>query len=219
MVQRQSSNKARNLTLVHLVSLWVSKLATLITFQCLWEWRPCRDQPSKSITHRQGGGAPKHTEAFATQAKLQVSGSTSTRSSINGHATVNCTPIDTSNTQESTMPHKECAFCNSPKLSIVAENALAFAIRDTSPARPLHTLIIPKRHVVDIFETSADEREAMHELAVQCSEKICDEDPRVGGFNFGSNAIPICNLQALIEQAARAFIATCNQFTMLTLSA
>eukprot|EP01032_Pedospumella_encystans_P014570 gene14570-16725_t len=156
MVQRQSSNKARNLTLVHLVSLW-------------WEWRPCRDQPSKSITHRQGGGAPKHTEAFATQAKLQ----------------------------ESTMPHKECAFCNSPKLSIVAENALAFAIRDTSPARPLHTLIIPKRHVVDIFETSADEREAMHELA----------------------AIPICNLQALIEQAARAFIATCNQFTMLTLSA
>eukprot|EP01034_Spumella_vulgaris_P027782 gene27782-34551_t len=191
MVQRQSSNKARNLTLVHLVSLWVSKLATLITFQCLWEWRPCRDQPSKSITHRQGGGAPKHTEAFATQAKLQ----------------------------ESTMPHKECAFCNSPKLSIVAENALAFAIRDTSPARPLHTLIIPKRHVVDIFETSADEREAMHELAVQCSEKICDEDPRVGGFNFGSNAIPICNLQALIEQAARAFIATCNQFTMLTLSA
>jgi diadenosine tetraphosphate (Ap4A) HIT family hydrolase len=85
------------------------------------------------------------------------------------------------------MPHTKCAFCNSPKLSIVAENALAFAIRDTSPARPLHTLIIPKRHVVDIFETSADEREAMHELAMQCRQNICDEDPRVGGFNFGSN--------------------------------
>lgn len=85
------------------------------------------------------------------------------------------------------MPHTECVFCNSPKLSIVAENALAFAIRDISPARPLHTLIIPKRHVMDIFETSIDEREAMHELAVQCRQKICKEDPSVGGFNFGSN--------------------------------
>lgn len=85
------------------------------------------------------------------------------------------------------MPHKECVFCNHPKLNIVAENSLAFAIRDISPARPLHTLIIPKRHVVDIFETSADEREAIHELAMQCLKNICDKDPSVGGFNFGSN--------------------------------
>lgn len=85
------------------------------------------------------------------------------------------------------MRHKECTFCNSPKLSFVAENALAFAIRDTSPARPLHTLIIPKRHVVEIFETSVDEREAIHELAMQCRKNICNEDPSVGGFNFGSD--------------------------------
>jgi diadenosine tetraphosphate (Ap4A) HIT family hydrolase len=64
---------------------------------------------------------------------------------------------------------------------------LAFAIRDISPARPFHTLIIPKRHVADIFETSAEEREAIHELAMQCRKNICDEDPSVGGFNFGSN--------------------------------
>jgi diadenosine tetraphosphate (Ap4A) HIT family hydrolase len=85
------------------------------------------------------------------------------------------------------MPHNKCIFCNNPKLSIVAANALAFAIRDISPARPLHTLIIPRRQVVDIFETSAEEREAIHELAVQCRQYICDEDPSVGGFNFGSN--------------------------------
>lgn len=72
-------------------------------------------------------------------------------------------------------------------MTILAENTFAFAIIDKSPARPLHTLIIPKRHVLDIFETSADEREAIHELAMLCRKNICDEDLSVGGFNFGSN--------------------------------
>nr|WP_244424805.1 HIT family protein [Methylobacterium nodulans] len=60
-------------------------------------------------------------------------------------------------------------------------------MRDKFPARPLHTLIIPKRHVADIFHTNAAEREAIHELAALCCEQIRNEDESVGGFNFGSN--------------------------------
>ena len=48
-------------------------------------------------------------------------------------------------------------------------------------------LIIPKRHVTNIFETSVEEREAIHELAVLCRKTICEKDPDVQGFNFGSN--------------------------------
>ena len=85
------------------------------------------------------------------------------------------------------MERNDCIFCQISQLSILAENKLALAIRDKFPIRPLDTLIIPKRHVTDIFETNAEEREAIHTLAVLCRKNICDEDPDVEGFNFGSN--------------------------------
>jgi diadenosine tetraphosphate (Ap4A) HIT family hydrolase len=48
-------------------------------------------------------------------------------------------------------------------MDFVVENSFAIAIRDKYPARPLHTLIISKRHIADIFESTAQEREAIHE--------------------------------------------------------
>jgi diadenosine tetraphosphate (Ap4A) HIT family hydrolase len=81
----------------------------------------------------------------------------------------------------------ECIFCKIVELGIIAENQYAFAIRDKFPVKPLHTLIIPKRHVVDIFETNSTEREAVHQLALICRDLIRQEDADVGGFNFGSN--------------------------------
>lgn len=83
--------------------------------------------------------------------------------------------------------HQNCIFCRTGELTILAENPSAFAIRDKFPVRPLHTLIIPKRHVTDIFATDASEREAIHDLALLCREAIIGEDPSVSGFNFGSN--------------------------------
>ncbi|PQA82844.1 HIT family protein [Limnohabitans sp. TS-CS-82] len=82
---------------------------------------------------------------------------------------------------------QSCIFCGLSELQIIAQNEFAYAIRDKYPVRPLHTLIIPKRHVADIFETTSDERQAMHELALLCRQSICDEDAKVAGFNFGSN--------------------------------
>jgi diadenosine tetraphosphate (Ap4A) HIT family hydrolase len=80
-----------------------------------------------------------------------------------------------------------CPFCLVQALTLVAENDLAFAVRDKFPVRPLHTLVIPKRHVADIFETSLEEREAIHQLALECRAVIFQDDPEVQGFNFGSN--------------------------------
>jgi diadenosine tetraphosphate (Ap4A) HIT family hydrolase len=85
------------------------------------------------------------------------------------------------------MENDACPFCNFSSLAFVAENDLAFGVRDKFPVRPLHMLLISKRHVADTFQTTAAEREAVHELASKCRLKICQEDPSVGGFNFGSN--------------------------------
>jgi diadenosine tetraphosphate (Ap4A) HIT family hydrolase len=53
--------------------------------------------------------------------------------------------------------------------------------------RPLHTLIIPKRHVADIFEATREEPQAVHESAANARMSILLEDPSVKGFNCGSN--------------------------------
>jgi diadenosine tetraphosphate (Ap4A) HIT family hydrolase len=80
-----------------------------------------------------------------------------------------------------------CPFCDMRALAAIAENAFAFVLRDSAPVRPLHTLIIPKRHIANIFEATHNEREAVHELAVEAKKLILLEDATVLGFNFGSN--------------------------------
>lgn len=48
----------------------------------------------------------------------------------------------------------ECPFCDVRADRIVAENELALAIRDAYPVTELHTLVIPKRHLLDYFAMS-----------------------------------------------------------------
>lgn len=89
--------------------------------------------------------------------------------------------------KEALMLNGPCPFCCRSSLVLIAENELAFALHDKFPVRPLHTLMIRKRHAVDIFHTSSEEREAMHDIASRCRLAILREDSEVGGFNFGSN--------------------------------
>lgn len=80
-----------------------------------------------------------------------------------------------------------CIFCQLDPADIVAENDLAIAIRDKFPAKPLHTLIIPRRHCTDVFETTPCEREALHGLAADCLSALKLTDPTIEGVNFRSN--------------------------------
>ena len=52
---------------------------------------------------------------------------------------------------------------------------------------PLHTLILPRRHAVDYFSLSGEEREASAELLHQLRTEILAADPSVLGFNVGMN--------------------------------
>ena len=81
-----------------------------------------------------------------------------------------------------------CAFCELPKERIVEENELAIAFRDGFPVTPLHTLVIPKRHVADYFDLFQPERNAMQALLESQRAKILEQDKLVTGFNIGINA-------------------------------
>ena len=60
-----------------------------------------------------------------------------------------------------------CPFCELPPERIVAQNAHAVAIRDAFPVSPGHTLVIARRHIGSLFETTAEEKTALLELLAQ----------------------------------------------------
>ncbi len=84
--------------------------------------------------------------------------------------------------------NKDCLFCSIDPGRIIAENDLAYAIRDGFPVTELHTLIIPKRHAVDYFALSKEELSACDDLLHLIKRDILKNDKKVTGFNIGMNA-------------------------------
>jgi ATP adenylyltransferase len=83
-----------------------------------------------------------------------------------------------------------CLFCElqtNARLRIVEENELAYAIRDGFPVTLHHTLVIPKRHVVDYFGLNEAELLAMNQLLISQKSVIENLDPNVTGINVGAN--------------------------------
>jgi diadenosine tetraphosphate (Ap4A) HIT family hydrolase len=70
---------------------------------------------------------------------------------------------------------------------IIARNGLAYTVRDTSPVTPLHTLILPNRHMAGYFDLDAKEKLAIYELLEETRRDILTRDPTVAGFNIGIN--------------------------------
>ncbi len=70
----------------------------------------------------------------------------------------------------------------------ILENERAFAVLDGYPVSPGHTLICPKRGVVDLFEASEAEIDSVWQLANIRKKQIVQEDRLVTGFNFGVNS-------------------------------
>tara|TARA_Y100000590_G_C15654402_1_gene990054 strand:+ start:281 stop:631 length:351 start_codon:yes stop_codon:yes gene_type:complete len=75
-----------------------------------------------------------------------------------------------------------------PKERIISENELVYAIRDKYPVTPLHSLIIPKRHVVDYFSLTKDELLSCDVLLKEVKDSIQSDDEMVEGFNIGINS-------------------------------
>lgn len=85
---------------------------------------------------------------------------------------------------------EDCLFCDvqiKDRQRIVAENSLAYAIRDGFPVTQYHTLFIPKRHVKDYFELTQAEINAINQL-IQEQKMLLDKlDKSIDGYNIGMN--------------------------------
>ena len=82
-----------------------------------------------------------------------------------------------------------CLFCEAySNRKVITENTLAYAIEDGFPVTEGHTLIIPKRHVIDYFGLSTAEVSATNQLLHEVKNKLCSSDETITGFNIGMNA-------------------------------
>jgi ATP adenylyltransferase len=84
----------------------------------------------------------------------------------------------------SAVPH-ECIFCK-PQREILAENAHAIAVFDTYPVSPGHSLILPRRHAVTVWDLPEAEYLACYAL-VRVLKPVLEERFKPDGFNVGVN--------------------------------
>ena len=80
--------------------------------------------------------------------------------------------------------YPDCPFCVKP--DAVIENELAFARYDGYPVSTGHCLIMPRRHVAEYFQATAEEKTAIWKL-VDEMKVIIDRDFSPDGYNVGVN--------------------------------
>ena len=84
----------------------------------------------------------------------------------------------------------DCPFCDlmsSSKERLIQENRLALAVRDLFPVTEGHTLIIPKRHVLDYFDLTEAEVSSIHRLIINQRSELDRIDNSIQGYNIGAN--------------------------------
>ena len=69
----------------------------------------------------------------------------------------------------------------------VANNALAFAIRDGFPVSPGHTLVVPRRLVANWFDATVEERQALFDLVDEVKRQLEAGPSPPEGYNIGIN--------------------------------
>ena len=79
---------------------------------------------------------------------------------------------------------QSCIFCGEPEF--VIENELAFAHYDSYPVNRGHCLIIPRRHVAEYFQATAEEKAAIWAL-VDEMKTIIDKEFSPDAYNIGVN--------------------------------
>lgn len=80
-----------------------------------------------------------------------------------------------------------CIFCNVPDERIVNEYKYFYIIRDYYPVTNLHSLVIPKRHVVSYFECNQDEYDEIPVILNTQKIELKLTDESITGFNIGMN--------------------------------
>ena len=85
-------------------------------------------------------------------------------------------------------PNDPCLFCKDPR-GVSIQHELAYSARDSYPASPGHTVIIPRRHVSSFFDLTPEEMAACMGL-IKEEKELIDEEFKPDGYNIGVNVGP-----------------------------
>jgi diadenosine tetraphosphate (Ap4A) HIT family hydrolase len=80
----------------------------------------------------------------------------------------------------------DCPFCQLEENRIYLESELAVAFHDAYPISEGHTLVIPRRHVVSLFELTEEEQAEVWKLVSEVRAMLVTE-LHPDGFNVGLN--------------------------------
>lgn len=78
-------------------------------------------------------------------------------------------------------------FSNLPKERIIDSTKYFNVIRDNYPVTPLHTLIIPKRHILEFTDLTLEEETEFHLILKKAKSSLKTLDSTITGFNIGIN--------------------------------
>ena len=80
----------------------------------------------------------------------------------------------------------ECPFCNPDPVRVRLSNDRGIALRDGFPISPGHTLVIPKLHVLCLFDLPEDTQQSLWALVAVVRSKLSEEF-HPDGFSIGLN--------------------------------
>ena len=80
----------------------------------------------------------------------------------------------------------ECMFCTISETDILLENEMALAFFDKFPVNEGHVLIIPKRHLANLFDATQEEVGSIWKLIKEVKEKL-NKRFHPDGYNVGVN--------------------------------
>ena len=78
----------------------------------------------------------------------------------------------------------QCELCE--RQEVLRENALAYVRHDNNSLSRGHVLVIPKRHVADFFDLTAQEQAAVLSLLAEAQKSI-QKEHSPDGYNIGVN--------------------------------
>lgn len=82
----------------------------------------------------------------------------------------------------------KCIFCEIVSTNrVIDQGNKCFVVRDAFPVTNGHTLIIPKRHISDYFDTTDDEKAEIQNLLMKHRRLLLHCDETIKGFNIGIN--------------------------------
>ena len=78
----------------------------------------------------------------------------------------------------------DCELCHPAR--VVVENAAAYARYDSNSLAPGHVIVVPRRHVADFFDMTAQEQAAVLALLNQ-ARRLIQSQHSPDGYNIGVN--------------------------------